>query len=287
MTTTALDRQQVHHSNTAQADAWDGTEGAYWASHADDFDRSTATYHRALLEAVAVESADRVLDIGCGSGQLARDAARVAPQGHAIGVDLSSDMLAVARSRAAAEGLGNVEFICADAQVHEFDAGSFDVAASRFGAMFFGDPVAAFNNIGRALRPGGRLALVAWQPIERNPWLTSILGALAAGRPMGGPPADAPGPFGLSEPDRVSTILTAAGFDAPRFDAIESTTWFGDTAEAATDFIAGLQGWMLRDLDDGQREGALATLHDMFAAHVEPDGVRLGSAAWVITATRH
>jgi len=254
MTTTALDRQQVHHSNTAQADAWDGTEGAYWASHADDFDRSTATYHRALLEAVAVESADRVLDIGCGSGQLARDAARVAPQGHAIGVDLSSDMLAVARSRAAAEGLGNVEFICADAQVHEFDAGSFDVAASRFGAMFFGDPVAAFNNIGRALRQGGRLA---------------------------------PGPFGLSEPDRVSTILTAAGFDAPRLDAIESTTWFGDTAEAATDFIAGLQGWMLRDLDDGQREGALATLHDMFAAHVEPDGVRLGSAAWVITATRH
>ena len=286
MMTTALDRQQVHDSNAAQADAWDGSEGAYWAAHADDFDRSTATYHRALLDAAAFDAADRVLDIGCGSGQLARDAARAARQGHAIGVDLSSEMLAVARARAVAEGLSNVEFICADAQVHEFGAGTFDIAVSRFGAMFFGDPVAAFGNVGRALRPGGRLALVTWQPIEQNPWLTLILGALAAGRPMGGPPADAPGPFGLAQPDRVASILTAAGFDTPELDGIESTTWFGDTADAATEFIAGLQGWMLRDLDDGQRTGALAALRDMFAAHVGPDGVRLESAAWVITALR-
>src|SRR5262245_51270237 len=99
MTTIALDRRQVRKTIAPQADAWDGDEGAYWAAHADDFDRSTATYHHALLAAMAIRPGDRVLDIGCGSGQVARDAARASRGGGAVGVDLSSEMLAIARER--------------------------------------------------------------------------------------------------------------------------------------------------------------------------------------------
>ena len=283
---TALDRDQVHGSNTAQADAWDGDEGEFWASHADVFDRSAASHHRALLDAAGISAGDRVLDVGCGTGQVTRDAARAAGDGGAVGVDLSSHMLDVAHQRALAEGLHNVEFVLADAQVHPFETGAFDVVTSRFGSMFFGDPVAAFTNIARATRPGGRLALVTWQPMARNEWLGTILGALAAGRQMGGPPANAPGPFGLSEPERVTEILTTAGFGELELADDSAPIWFGDNSDEATAFIAGLQAWMLRDLDDGQRAAALGALHDAFAEHQGADGVQLGSAAWVITATR-
>jgi ubiquinone/menaquinone biosynthesis C-methylase UbiE len=145
-------------ANAEQRRAWDGDEGAYWAAHADRFDRAVAPYHERLMSTAAIAPGERVLDIGCGTGQTTRDAARAAaPGGVALGVDLSSQMLDVARARASDERVRNAAFEQADAQVHPFDAASFDVAISRTGAMFFGDPVAAFTNIHRSLRAGGRM----------------------------------------------------------------------------------------------------------------------------------
>ena len=121
-------------------------------------------------------------------------------------------MLGYARRQAVEEGVTNASFEQADAQIHPFPAESFDVAISRTGAMFFGDLIAAFANIGRALVPGGRLVLVAWQPLATNEWIREISGALACGRDLPAPPPDAPGPFSLSDPDQVRSILMAAGF---------------------------------------------------------------------------
>lgn len=275
----------VAPANTDQQQAWDGEEGAYWATHAEQFDKGVAAYHRRLMDAAAIGSSDRVLDIGCGTGQTTRDAARRADHGHALGIDLSGPMLAVARDLAARDGLPNVTFERGDAQVHPFEQAGYDVAVSRTGAMFFGDPVAAFANIARALSPGGRLALAAWQPVSENEWFVSLTTALAAGRELPAPPPEAPSPFALSDPARVRALLTAAGFTEPSFESVHAPMHFGDTADVAHDFVAGLLGWMVRDLDDGVRRTALADLHEAMRTHATPEGVLFGSAMWIVTAT--
>lgn len=276
----------LHPSNVEQARAWDGDEGDYWAANPVRFDEAVAGYHDRLLESAGIERGSRVLDIGCGSGQATRDAGRRAPSGHALGVDLSSRMLEIARRLAEVDGLRNVTFEQADAQVHPFPDRSFDVAISRTGTMFFGDLVAAFTNIGRALRPGGRLAMVAWQPVSENEWFREINGAMAAGRDLPVPPPEAPGPFSLSQPPRVRELLDAAGFAETRFEDLREPMYFGPTADDAHRFVAGLTGWMLEGLDDAGRRRALDDLHARMVAHESPRGVEFGSAMWLVTATR-
>jgi SAM-dependent methyltransferase len=282
---TATSAVRVDSSNEDQLRAWNGGEGAYWADHADYFDRSVAAYHRRLLDQAAIDTKDHVLDVGCGTGQTTRDAARAASAGSALGVDLSSRMLDHARSRAAEEGLANATFAQADAQVHAFGPASFDVAISRTSAMFFGDHVAAFRNIGSALRPGGRLLLVTWQPLAGNEWLREISRALSAGRDLPAPPPDA-GPFALSDPDRVRSLLTEAGFTDIRLDAMSAGLWFGNDADDAHQFTLGLMGWMLEGLDAAGRARAIDALHATMTAHTTPDGVVFESAAWIVEATR-
>jgi SAM-dependent methyltransferase len=277
----------LHTTNAEQWRAWDGDEGAYWAAHADRFDRAVAPHHDRLMAAAAISAGERVLDIGCGTGQTTRDAARAAsPGGTALGVDLSSGMLDVARARAADDGLDNVAFAQVDAQVHPFDPASFDVAISRTGAMFFGEPVVAFTNVARALRPGGRMALVAWQSFADNEWIREITGALTGGRPLSPPPPDAPGPFSLADPARVHALLDAAGFVDVDLTGVSAPEWFGVDADDAHAFVLGLTGWMLRDADDDTRGRAVDALRSTMRAHEGPDGVTFASAAWVITAKR-
>ncbi|MCT7351536.1 methyltransferase domain-containing protein [Streptomyces sp. 15-116A] len=277
---------QFAPSNTEQARAWDGDEGAYWAKHADQFDRALRGYREALLDAAAIGRADRVLDIGCGTGEITREAARRAPEGTALGVDLSSAMLRVASERAAAEGLANARFVQGDVQVHPFEAGEFDLAVSRTGTMFFAEPVTAFGNVARALRPGGRLVQLVWQPPARNEWFLALMTAMSAGRDLPAPPPDAPGPFSLSDPARVSTLLTEAGFDEPRFESLTALEHFGPDAGTAHRFLLGLVGWMLTDLDDAGRERARTDLYRTLEDHETPGGVLYPSATWLITATR-
>lgn len=283
---TATGAVPVHPSNAQQLHAWDGDEGAYWAANADHFDRSVAEHHRRLMAAASIGDTDRVLDIGCGTGQTTRDAARRARNGSALGVDLSAEMLAVARRRATADGLPNAAFLQADAQIHPFEPAAFDVAISRTGAMFFADPGAAFANIARALAPGGRLAIVTWQGLAENEWLREIAGALAAGRDLPTPPSDAPGPFALSDPARVRALLAAAGFDNTAMEGVEAPMWFGVDAADAHRFVIGLMGWMLEGHDDAGRARALDNLAATMASHTSDGGVRFQSASWIITARR-
>lgn len=277
----------VHHTNAAQLSAWDGDEGAYWAAHADHFDRAVAPHHRRLLDAAAIGVGEHVLDIGCGTGQTTLDAARAATAGAALGVDLSSAMLACARRRAVEHGIENASFEQVDAQIHPFEPAAFDVAISRTGAMFFGDLVAAFSNIGRALRPASRIALLTWQPLARNEWIRELSGALAAGRDRPAPPPDAPGPFALADPGRVDQVLTTAGFTEVELEAVDEPMWFGTDADDAHRFVLGQLGWMLDGLDAAGRGRALDALHATVAAHSTADGVLYESGAWLIRATHH
>jgi SAM-dependent methyltransferase len=275
-------------ANVEGAAAWDGDEGAAWARDWDRYDRALRRYHEGLFAAAAISDGERVLDIGCGNGQATRDAARATPGGHALGVDLSSQMIERARSLAQAEGLANVRLEQADAQVHPFETDGHDLALSRFGAMFFADPHAAFTNIGRALRPGGRLALVAWQGLEENEWLQTIRGSLAAGRALPSPPAGAPGPFGFADPDRVASILTAAGFEDIEVTASREPYWAGVDASDAFTFVidTGPARGLLEGLEPDDQASARDRLRDAMTAHDTGDGVYLGSAAWLVTARR-
>ena len=277
---------RVAATNLEQARAWDGDEGAYWATHPEIFEQSLRRYDPALTEAAAIGPYDAVLDVGCGTGPATRAAARRATHGEVLGVDLSADMIAVARDRAAAEGLTHVAFEQADAQVHPFDAAHYDVAVSRTGTMFFGDLAAAFANIARALRPGGRFVQLVWQPLPRNEWVATFLATLAAGRDLPAPPPDAPGPFSLSDPARTRELLTGAGFGDVEVTGLREPMWFGTDAERATAFISGLMAWMVADLDEQRRSSALADLHAAMLAHEGPGGVEFASAAWLVRAVR-
>jgi SAM-dependent methyltransferase len=276
-------------ANVEQAAAWDGSEGAHWAEHADRYERAGWRHQQWFDDAGLIVATDRVLDIGCGTGKSTRDAARQAAQGSALGVDLSAQMLDRGRERAAAEGVTNVEFLQADAQVHPFDAGAFDIAISSFGCMFFGDPVAAFANIATALRPGGRVALFVWRELARNEWLTAIRGAVALGRELPTPPPDSPGhPFSLADPDRVRSILGASGYDRIELEPVDEPVDMGADADDAFAFFStnGMVRWLLEGVDDAGRARAMDNLRAAFEAAATPDGVLLGSSAWVITATR-
>jgi SAM-dependent methyltransferase len=276
----------VDPTNTEQARAWDGDEGTYWTEHARHFDRALGAYHERFLAAADIGRADRVLDIGCGTGQTTRDAARRARYGLALGVDLSGQMISLARRLATSEGLANAHFEQADAQIHSFGKEPFDVAISRTGTMFFGNPVVAFTNIARGVRPGGHLVLLVWQGPERNEWIRALSGALAAERDLPSPPIGAPGPFAQSNPDQAKAVLSAAGFADIALEGCSGPMWFGDDPEEAHGFVVGLMGWMLEGLDAVARDRALENLRDTLNTNATDGGVTFESATWLITASR-
>lgn len=274
----------VDPTNADQLTAWDGDQGTFWAEHADRIDEAVAAYRKHFLAAAAVEPTATVLDIGCGAGQTTRDAARLASESSALGVDLSSPLLDLARRRAEREGLTNVTFLQADAQVHPFPEQSFDRAISRNGSMFFGDPLAAFTNIARALRPAGRLVLLTWQPPHRNEWLNTFRILFAAGQEQ--PALDSPPPFSLSDPDHVRDLLTSAGFADVGLQGLDEPMYFGRDVDDACDFVSALFSWLLDTHDTDTQARVLDTLRANLADHQTPEGIHYNSAAWLITAQR-
>jgi SAM-dependent methyltransferase len=274
--------------NAEQAAQWDGPAGAHRTRYAAVFDAEDRPHNERFRAAAAVTARDRVLDIGCGTGQSTRDAARAAKAGSALGVDLSAQMLEHARGISREEGLTNISFEQADAQVHPFPAGGFDVAISRFGSMFFDDPVAAFGNIGHAVRSGGRLVLLVWQARELNAWSTTIRDAIAGDREVPPPPATGASPFSLGDPDVAGGILTAAGFTEINFTDVHEPVYYGPGADVALGVVSGLRSTrdLLADMDAGQADKARERLRATLAAHQTSAGVLFDSRTWIIAARR-
>jgi SAM-dependent methyltransferase len=210
----------------------------------------------------------------------------MAPAGSALGVDISGPAIERARELAEAQGVRNVTFEQADAQVCRLGRERFDLAVSRFGTMFFAEPVAAFTNIGRALRPGGRLVMMVWQAYDRNDWYMAIRRSLSgAGEPV--VPAG-PDPFSLADPPVVTAILSAAGFCDVSFADVREPMYFGPDVATALDWIRGFACTReaLGRLDPDAAARALGRLRVVLAEHNGGRGVRFGSRAWIVTARR-
>jgi len=201
-------------ANTGQAEHWNTGPGvAHWVANQARYDRMHAPFTALILDAAALRPGGTVLDVGCGCGGTTLAAARLVAPGQALGLDLSGPMLARARADAEAAGLGNAVFRQGDAQVEPLEPGRFDTVISRFGVMFFADPVAAFANISSATRAGGRLVFACWQPLAANQWMLVPGAALAEHLPPPAPaPAGGPGMFAFADPDRLRPILAAAGW---------------------------------------------------------------------------
>jgi SAM-dependent methyltransferase len=267
--------------NAGQVAYWNDTAGSVWAQAQGPLDRQLAPLGRRAMAALAPQPGERILDIGCGAGETSLELARaVGPDGRVTGVDISRPLLEIARRRA--EGAA---FIEADAQTYPFEAGAFDAAFSRFGVMFFAEPAAAFANIRRALKPGGRLAFVCWRPAAENPILSLPFAAAATYLPPPTPPEPgAPGPFAFADPERVRGILAQAGFADVALTSYETKIGGGDLETAlGLALKIGPLGSALREHPD-KRDIVIAAVRAALAQHVGPDGVKLDSATWIVTA---
>jgi SAM-dependent methyltransferase len=253
------------------------------------YDAELRRHNEVLRRAFDVQLHDHVLDIGCGTGQTTREAARTARAGSALGVDISASAIERARALTRAEGLRNVTFEHADAQVHRFPHERFDLAISRFGTMFFGDPGAAFANIRRALRPAGRLVMMVWQAHERNEWDVAIHRSLEGPEGPLAIPGGGPDPFSLADPPAVKEILREAGFAGVAFTDIHEPVCYGPDVAAALDWVRGFActSNTLKRLDPAAAERAAGRLREALAAHLSDDGVWFNSRAWIVTARRH
>ncbi len=272
---------EVSPGNAREARFWNAARGRAWVDHEAELDAVHAPALDLLLERAGLRSGDRVLDIGCGTGASSLAAARaVAPGGAVVGLDVAAQLLARARARAAEKGLGNAAFIEGDAQVQVFPEPRFDAAISRFGVMFFSDPVAAFASIARALRPGARLTFVAWAALGENPYF-AVPGAAAVRRLGEGAPAvpGTPGPLAFQDRDRVAGLMGRAGLrEISAERVVADLTPRGDVAEVVRLMTSiGPASRLLTELG-GSAEDAAAIAADVaggITRYATPQGVRI------------
>lgn len=272
-------------ANEGQVAYWNDAAGRTWASLQDSIDRQIRPLGLAAMDRLDPRAGETLLDVGCGCGDTSLELARrVGPEGEVLGLDISGPMLEVARRRAAEAGAEGLEFRQADAQTAALPGGR-DAVFSRFGVMFFSDPAAAFANLRRSLRPGGRLAFVCWRPLAENLWMRLPAEAAAGLVPAAPPPEPgAPGPFAFADPDRVRGILAEAGFSGiditPHDEAIGGHDLEG-TVEMS--FRVGPLGAILRERPD-----LAPVLRDRVREAVSPwmrgEAVYMPSATWMVTA---
>lgn len=273
--------------NADQIAYWNDTGGSVWVEMQAQLDRMTAPFSRRVVEALAPAAGEHLLDIGCGCGGSTLELTRlVGPSGQVLGVDVSAPMLDLARRRAVQAGLVNTDFRESDAQTSAFEPAGFDGLFSRFGIMFFTDPVAAFTNLRKALKPGGRVAFVCWRTLAENARANTPMTAALRHLPVPPPPVPgAPGAFSLGDPGRIRDILGRAGFARPTITPFDVKTSVGDLEQTlALVLRSGPVGAMLREHSD-KREVVAGAVRAALAPHATAEGVLLDAATWIVTAT--
>ncbi len=274
--------------NRDQAEFW-SSRAPTWISLEHRLETTAGAPGRMAMERLDPRPGQRILDLGCGTGPTTVElAARVRPGGAVVGVDIAYEMLVRARERAADEGLENVDFLHADVQAGDLGAGEYDGAFSRFGVMFYSDPVAAFTNVRGRLRPGGRLAFVCWQGVFANEWMLvpgmAVMSVTGTAPPM--PAPGEPGPFSLCDADRVLSILGDAGFTdieaIPHSDFVAvSEAEIPDYASAALEVGAAREA--LSEADDATREKAYEAVVEALQAKADDGEVRLTRGVLIVT----
>jgi SAM-dependent methyltransferase len=275
------------HFNADQFAFWNGQGGRTWVARQEHTDITLAPVSEALLALAAPRAGERVLDVGCGCGASTLDLARaVGPTGRVAALDISGPMLAEGEARAEATGIANIDWQHADAATAALDG--FDLLVSNFGLMFFGDPVAAFAHMRRAASPGARMAFVCWRPLTENPWMKVPMDAVSRHLPpRPKPDPQAPGMFAFADPQRVTQVLTAAGWALPRLDYLDLDLDIaaGRGLEAAvvqSTQIGAVNSW-LRTQPAEVVLAATASIREALAARVDGESVRLPGAMWLVS----
>ncbi|MGJ4944424.1 class I SAM-dependent methyltransferase [Bradyrhizobium sp. HKCCYLS1011] len=277
-----------HERNADQIAYWNGPGGQRWSDREAAQEILLAPVSQILIERIQARPGDRILDVGCGCGGLALALAKqVAPGGFVLGVDISVPMLA--RAQAAATAELPVQFELADATVHPFEPASFDLLVSRFGVMFFAEPVVSFSNLRRALKPSGRVVFACWREPKQNPWMMAPLQAVyrhVPKMPEVGP--EEPGPFAFASEERVRRILSEAGFAdiAMEACALSLDVAIGKGLDAAVDSALGIgpASRALQGHPEELREAARQSIREMLAPHLHGDSVILPGSIWLVTA---
>jgi SAM-dependent methyltransferase len=276
--------------NDRERTRWNGIDGESWARQHDRMDRTLAPVLEPLLAFAAPLAGAKVLDVGCGCGATTVELARlVGPLGHVTGLDVSEPMLGRAKERL--RGYGNATCILGDAAEAPLQHLKADLMVSRFGIMFFGDAVAAFRNLRTGLAAGGCIRFACWRPISENPWLQIPLHAVYEHAPRLPKPApDEPGPFSFADPERVTRILTAAGFSKPSFTPLDirlDLAAGGSFEEAVTHATeTGPAKRALADQPETIRAAAKDSTRQALQPYASPEGVKLAGAVWLVAADR-
>ncbi|MBW2698954.1 MAG: class I SAM-dependent methyltransferase [Deltaproteobacteria bacterium] len=260
-------------TNAEQIAYWNEVSGPKWVSLTDRINDQIEPLGRAAMDRASVASGESVLDVGCGCGQTSLALAeRVGEGGRVLGVDISEPMLVDAHARVERAGVGQVEYVRADGQVHDFESAAFDLLFSRFGVMFFEDP------------------FICWQAITKNPWMLIPAAATAQHVELPAPAeSTAPGPFAFADADRVVDILESAGFSDVRAEAHEGRLSVGRGLPLA-EIVSFLQqmgpaGAALRDADPSVIEAVTKSMHQALAPHYEDGAVVMDFGAWILTAS--
>ena len=272
-----------HSKNQEQIDYWNGKAGQTWVRSMDRIDRMLVPITKALLERAAVAPGERIVDVGCGCGSTTLE---LVQRGALVfGIDVSEPMLALAKRRAS--GLKGVGFRRADAATQPFTP-DHELVFSRFGVMFFEDPVAAFRNLRSGITPGGRLCFVCWQTASENAWMSTAGQAVACFLPKPASPPDprAPGPFAFADRGYLGSVLKQAGFTSIEIEDLRTTLHVGDDLDQAMAFQAdvGPVARALAELEGDVRNQALAAAREALAKHLTAAGIDLGAACWLVTA---
>ncbi|WP_129777877.1 class I SAM-dependent methyltransferase [Peristeroidobacter soli] len=273
--------------NQDQVALWNEASGRTWVEMQQVLDRMLAPFEAPLIDAGFPGQGGQVLDVGCGAGATTRAMAqRLGTSGRCVGADISEPLLAAAKAGTAADGVGTATFIQADAQTHSFDANRFDAVISRFGVMFFDDPVAAFTNIRRAVRVGGKLAFVAWRSPAENPFMTTAKRAAEPLLPtLPAPDPNAPGQFAFADGDRVRRILEASGWSDINLERLDV-----EGAAAQPELLAyvtklGPVGLALKEMnDEALRARVIEVVHAAFRPYIKNGEARFSMATWLVTA---
>lgn len=284
-----MDRLEAVGVNAPQIEYWNGPAGDKWAKLADSQDIMLGALGSAAMDACDIRFGHIVLDVGCGSGTTTIEITRrVGAEGRVLGIDISTPMLDVGRARLEALGIDSVTFDNNDIAAYPFEEGSFDRVFSRFGVMFFIDPIAAFTNIRKGMKSGGRLAFVCWQGLNKNPWMEipfKIALQYLPAPPTVGP--EEPGPLAFADPDRVRRILSGAGFGNIDLESLKTTLPLGVDVPASVEKLVqlGPTGRLLGSAPDDIKARVADDLGAAISEFQTDSGVMIGSATWIISAT--
>ena len=275
-------RERLTEDNTEQRELWNGAMGDGWVAVEAYIDRIMSPMTEVALARLAPKAGERIIDVGCGCGGTSR---AIAASGAKVwGVDISEKMITQAKLNA--KGVGNVLFSVVDAAHAEY-TDDYDAIFSRYGVMFFADPVAAFRNLRNGLVSGGRLVYLCWQSPSLNPWIATGIAALTPY--MDGPPTDpnAPGGFSMADPSRSAGILRDAGFTSVEVEPLVVQLALGDGVDDILRFheTVGPLSNLMTQLDQGQAAEAKEAVRSAYEAQLGPGGLKLKAATWLVTAS--